>query len=196
MANNFQVRIIAGKWRGRKINFPDQTDLRPSGDRSRETLFNWLTSQIQGANCLDCFAGSGALGFEALSRGAQKVILCDHNPEVIKALKQSQTKLDAKQADILPAQFPEDFQQFKAEKFDLIFLDPPFQKNLLLPCLDAIFKYQLLTENGLVYFEVAKDFDLSQIKNFEIHRQKRAGNVMFGLLCAKPDLSLKLSGLI
>ena len=96
-----KVRIIGGRWRGRKISFPDLADLRPTGDRIRETLFNWLADVIDGAYCLDLFAGSGALGFEALSRGAGKVVMVDSEPQIIASLQANQEALGAENLEII-----------------------------------------------------------------------------------------------
>jgi len=94
MAVTNQVRIIAGRWRGRKLDFPDAGGLRPTSDRIRETLFNWLVPVIPGARCLDAFAGSGALGFEAASRGAERVVMLERNPVIVAALQASREKID------------------------------------------------------------------------------------------------------
>ncbi|MFV9616114.1 MAG: 16S rRNA (guanine(966)-N(2))-methyltransferase RsmD, partial [Gammaproteobacteria bacterium] len=128
-------RIIGGKWRGRKITFDDAEGLRPTTDRIRETVFNWLQPYIYQGFCLDVFAGSGVLGFEALSRGAEKVVFIESNKNTVKNLKQNCKRLDAEAAVI----FHQDAliwlrstqQEQVKQKFNLIFLDPPFHCDLL-----------------------------------------------------------------
>ena len=105
MAQQSKVRIIAGEWRGRLINFPQAEGLRPTPDRVRETLFNWLGQTLDGKTCLDLFAGSGALGFEALSRGARRVVMVEQNPQVLKALQENARKLGAGMARMSPLRY-------------------------------------------------------------------------------------------
>src|SRR3989338_6201010 len=126
-----RLRIIAGTWRGRKLTFPDTPELRPSPDRVRETLFNWLAPVIEGARCLDLFAGSGALGFEALSRGAHCVTFVDTSSEVISHLHTTLQQLSTT-AEILKLNATKPF-TCKNKPFDIVFLDPPFHQNLLEP---------------------------------------------------------------
>src|SRR6185437_16727876 len=116
-----QIRIIGGEWRGRKIKVPDIQDLRPTPDRVRETLFNWLSNIVPGAYCLDAFAGSGALGFEALSRGAKHVVMVDASLEVVSLLKEELVVFKSDRADVYRANLP---QQLKTptHKFDIVFL--------------------------------------------------------------------------
>src|SRR5205085_3095301 len=120
------VRIIAGKWRGRKLKVPDIQDLRPTPDRVRETVFNWLAPYIQGSYCLDLFTGSGVLGFEALSRGASYVEMIDQSPEVVTLLQQELMQFEAENARIFCKTVPHELP--KADHmFDIVFLDPPYQ---------------------------------------------------------------------
>lgn len=120
------VRIIGGDWRGRRLRFPGTPGLRPSSDRRRETLFNWLAPELPGASCLDLFAGSGALGFEALSRGAARVVLVESSREVVTALMESRRELAAEErADIVLARAA-GYLGRDAVPFDIVFLDPPF----------------------------------------------------------------------
>ena len=122
MLNN-QLRIIGGKWRGRKIKFPDIEGLRPTPDRVRETLFNWLSPVIIGAKCLDLFAGSGALGFEALSRGASKTVFVDSNNLVTQQLQYNQQLFQCSDIEIHKMS-AEQYLQTTEKSFDIIFLDP------------------------------------------------------------------------
>ncbi|OGT36734.1 MAG: 16S rRNA (guanine(966)-N(2))-methyltransferase RsmD [Gammaproteobacteria bacterium RIFCSPHIGHO2_12_FULL_38_14] len=158
------VRIIAGKYRHRKIFFDAEPGLRPTHDRIRETLFNWLQPVIENSVCLDAFAGSGALGFEALSRGAKQVVFFDTSKKVISNLKENAKVLGVDNAVFFYQDFfceaaqpaePRDPGAIHRElqQFDIIFLDPPFQKNILLSACEFIIKKKLLKPNGLVYLE-------------------------------------------
>lgn len=123
-----RVRIIAGAWRGRRIDVPRERDLRPTPDRVRETLFNWLGQTLEGAVCLDLYAGSGALGFEAASRGALRVVLVERARGVLSALRATRTALDARQVEIVIADALGYLARSDA-RFDVVFLDPPFRQN-------------------------------------------------------------------
>ena len=129
-----QVRIIAGKWRGRKVIFPDLPQIRPTPDRVRETLFNWLMDKIRDTDCLDLFAGSGIIGFEALSRGARHVVMIDSSPMVIELLYDNKRRLAANNLEIhqasVPINAPVNF-----GPFDIVFLDPPFSSELIATCI-------------------------------------------------------------
>jgi len=176
------VRIIGGKWRSRKIDFPSIEGLRPSPDRVRETLFNWLSTYVVHARCLDLFAGSGALGFEALSRGAKEVVFVDSNKKSIEQIQKTQTLLNCQNMEI----YWSNASQFLAKEhrpFDIIFLDPPFHQALIIPHLQLIIKNNLLTENGLAYLEAEIEFSEQQIPHaFEIVKHKTAGKVRYLLL--------------
>lgn len=125
------VRIIAGRWRGRKLRFPDAPGLRPTPDRVRETLFNWLRDDLDGARCLDLFAGSGALGFEAASRGAARVVLVEADARAARALSEQRQWFGAEQMEILVTDAAAYLAREPAECFDVVFLDPPFGRNFL-----------------------------------------------------------------
>lgn len=177
-----RVRIIGGCWRGRKLDFPDSAGLRPTSDRVRETLFNWLAPVLPGASCLDLFAGSGALGFEALSRGAVSCVMVERNPLVLRHLGESVRKLDAAGARLVQA----DSMQWigtSHEQFDVVFIDPPFGNDLLVPArivslLDA---RGLLSAAPWVYVEQSSSTDQQLPDGFSAFRQQRAGNVSYGL---------------
>ena len=178
-----QLRIIGGDWRGRKLDFPDATGLRPTPDRVRETLFNWLTPVIREAHCLDLFAGSGALGFEALSRGAAHVIMIDSQRAVIAALQKNIERLQAQSRAQLQQSDALSFLQQLDKKFDLIFLDPPYHQQRLQPCIDAIYTRELLHPAGYLYFEAGRDDDLPTLPDaWLIHRQKNAGQIGYYLV--------------
>jgi len=176
-----QVRIISGKWRGRLLKVPDVKDLRPTPDRVRETLFNWLAPNIVGARCLDLFAGSGVLGFEALSRGAAEVVLVDQSLTVVTLLQAEAAILKAENLTIYTANVP--VQLRKSEKsFDIVFLDPPYQANLLITTCQYLEENQFLADSAYIYLEaeqVIKDNDLPL--NWRIIKSKQAGQVVYHL---------------
>jgi 16S rRNA (guanine(966)-N(2))-methyltransferase RsmD len=169
-----RVRIIGGQWRSRLITFPARADLRPTPDRVRETLFNWLGQDLNGSTCLDLFAGSGVLGFEAASRGANAVVMVDHDREVCRALELSARNLSANQVAILC----EDALSFLAHdrrQFDVIFLDPPYRSGALAQCLPLA--PQRLSENGVLYLE--SDMPNTLSGDWQVLREQRAGRVRF-----------------
>ena len=175
------VRIIAGKWRGRRLTVPDIKELRPTPDRVRETLFNWLAPTIAGSYCLDLFAGSGALGFEALSRGAAYVEMVDQSPDVIRLLQQELALFEANNARIYCANVPN---QLPAPKrpFDIVFLDPPYQAGILLPCCHYLEAHGLLADSAYIYLEareVIKDNDLPS--TWRLIKSQQAGQVAYHL---------------
>lgn len=181
-----QIRIIGGQWRGRKLAVPDLPGLRPTPDRVRETLFNWLQPAIVGAHCLDVFAGSGAIGFEALSRGAAHVVMVDQSAKVVTVLRQQLALLAAKNAEIYQATAP---QQLKtpAQPFDIVFIDPPYQANLLLPCCHYLENQAFLADNALIYLEASDALDEAQLPaNWQLLKSKQAGQVAYHLAQRQP----------
>jgi len=176
-----QVRIIAGQCRGRHISFPAVAGLRPTGDRLRETVFNWLAADLRGARCLDLFAGSGALGLEAASRGAGEVLLLELNNAAARALSDNIALLDLQSAQVFNADALNWLQQNadNIEPFDIIFLDPPFDSTLLASAL-AILAQQtsLLAEGALIYIEAParQILDFMPV-HWQLHRHKTAGDV-------------------
>jgi 16S rRNA (guanine966-N2)-methyltransferase len=151
-----KVRIIGGRWRGRQIIVPTIAAVRPTPNRVRETLFNWLHNYLPGANCLDAFAGSGALGFEALSRGAATVVMLDKLESVTKVLTATSKILAAEQTNIYCANFPYDSSwllRSPIKSFDIVFLDPPYNAQLLAPSLRFLQTQQLLAAAAHVYVE-------------------------------------------
>ena len=169
-----KVRIIAGKWRGRKLDVIDSPGLRPTPDRIRETLFNWLQQEIVGARCLDLFAGTGALGFEALSRDASHVVMVESDAKIVESLKQHAQTLKSENHSIQLADGLSWLKQ-SAEPFDIIFLDPPFKQGYVEKCCDLIIQESLLKPHGLVYIESEKDLALPD--GWQIKKQKTAGQV-------------------
>ena len=172
-----RVRIIGGQYRRRLLDFPNSTGLRPTPDRVRETLFNWLGQDLPGWVCLDLFAGSGALGFEAASRGAGRVIMIERERAALEALQKNRAVLGASQVDILRA----DALAWLAnnrETFDLVFVDPPFDSGLAGPVLADLAAH--LKSGGQVYIEQATP--VTAPAGFIIHRSGRAGRSHFALL--------------
>ena len=169
-----KIRIIAGQWRGRKLDVEDAEGLRPTPDRLRETLFNWLQMDIPHATCLDCFAGTGALGFEALSREAKQVVMIDSNPALIKQLENHASQLNSQQHDIILTDAL-NWLNHTEESFDIIFLDPPFHQGLLEKSLNIIKDKQLLKIDGKIYIESEKTFVLPE--GWNVLKQKKAGQV-------------------
>ena len=175
-----RVRIIGGTWRGTKLNVPDIEQLRPTPDRIRETLFNWLQNVISGAICLDLFAGSGALGFEAASRGAARVVMIEQNRQLAERL---QRQADALHTDIVEIVQADALQWLENARpgFDLVFLDPPFGAGLLARVLPLLARKLLLRRGGLIYVESETGLVIDPC-GFEIKKQKRAGQVQYMLL--------------
>jgi len=172
-----QVRIIGGAWRSRIIRFPPKKPLRPTPDRVRETVFNWLGQDLTGRSCLDLFAGSGALGFEAASRGARRVVMVEGDRECCKALAASRNELAATSVELKCADALE-FLRSGEERYDIIFIDPPFRASFgprllsLLP--------RSMAPGALVYLESAGEPEVSA--GWEVLKQGRAGQVRFQLL--------------
>lgn len=171
-----RVRIIGGEWRSRLINFPSR-DVRPTPDRVRETLFNWLGQDLTGKTCLDLFAGSGALGFEAASRGAKRVVMVERDTAAFAALQAAHAQLNATAVELKRADALE-FMRGDRDHYDVIFLDPPFKTDYwprLLPLLPAH-----MSAGAFVYCESAARLELPA--GWEAWRQGRAGQVTFQLL--------------
>jgi 16S rRNA (guanine966-N2)-methyltransferase len=180
-----QVRIIGGKWRGRKLTIPALAEVRPTPDRVRETLFNWLTSYIVDAVCLDLFAGSGALGFEALSRGAASVVFIDQASAATKMLADELTRFGATNAQVYQAKIPQQLPSF-TQPFDLVFLDPPYQADLLYPICQLLEAKNLLSATALIYLESDKPLEANLLPpNWEILKDKKAGQVGYYLVKRK-----------
>lgn len=176
---NQTIRIIGGKYRGKKIHFPSIDGLRPTPDRVRETLFNWLMHDIRGAHCLDAFAGSGALGIEAFSRGAAHVLLLEKSRKAYAQLHQQIEAFASPDIQVLNIDAC-DYLQENHGPFDIIFLDPPFKKNYLPFCLDTLSHSSLLKSNGLVYIESPQSMPLDS-KHWEMIKIKQAGQIVYGL---------------
>lgn len=179
-----EVRIIAGLWRGRKLPVLNAEGLRPTGDRVKETLFNWLMPYIHEAECLDGFAGSGSLGFEALSRQAKKVTFLELDKTVANQLKKNlQTlKCSAEQAEVIN-QSSLDFlkQPQNQPHFDVVFLDPPFHFGLAEQAISLLAENHWLRPNALIYVETEKDKPLATPENWTLLKEKTTGMVSYRL---------------
>jgi 16S rRNA (guanine966-N2)-methyltransferase len=172
-----RVRIIGGEWRSRLITFPPRRDLRPTPDRVRETLFNWLGQDLTGRTCLDLFAGSGALGFEAASRGARRVVMVEHDAAVYRALTESRAALDAASVELKRADALE-FLRAPGDAYDVVFVDPPYRSNYWPRIAPLLPRH--LAPGALVYYESANSH--GDAPGWEVHRQGRAGQVKYQLL--------------
>ncbi|MDX8385442.1 MAG: 16S rRNA (guanine(966)-N(2))-methyltransferase RsmD [Gallionella sp.] len=175
-----KVRIGGGELRSRMIHFPEAAGLRPTPDRVRETLFNWLGQTLYGRFCLDLFAGSGALGFEAASRGAECVVMVEQNRVVFRALQENVRTLGCANV-FVHGQDGIEFVIHDVQRYDIIFLDPPFQSDLLPKLLEAL--PQRLRENGVVYVETGAEFEAPPV--WQILKSGKAGQVHYQLLKVK-----------
>jgi 16S rRNA (guanine966-N2)-methyltransferase len=174
------VRIIGGAWRSRRIAFPASEGLRPTPDRVRETVFNWLAACLPGAACLDLFAGSGAFGFEALSRAAARVVLVEKRLEVAAALRHNREQLKAEHADIVHADAVE-YLRGPAAAFDIVFLDPPYASGLLATCMQLLEARGWLKPDAFIYLEAPEGEVLSLPDTWQLVRSKTAGQVGYHL---------------
>jgi len=193
-AGRQSLRIIGGEWRGRKIPFATVAGLRPTQDRVRETLFNWISGPVPGASCLDLFAGTGALGLEALSRGAKQVDFVDLSVVATNTLNDNlkQLPMTAGQAAKVAQMSGFDWlRNYKAQAaideqvntYDLVFLDPPFALALMQDMLSAVFDSQCLSSKAMIYVEQPQPLtDLVLPQGWTLHRSKKAGQVFYGLL--------------
>ena len=175
------MRIIGGRYRSRVLQFPQRPELRPTPDRVRETLFNWLGQDLSGRTCLDLFSGSGALGFEAASRYAASVTMVEQNPAVHRALADNAALLKAGQVRLLRM----DALQFLAQDtqpFDVIFLDPPFGQGWLEKLLPLLAPH--LAPDGVVYAE--SESPLQDGPDWQVYKHGKAGNVHYHLLKCHP----------
>ena len=177
MAKSNQVRIVGGAWRSRLLPFPAVVGLRPTPDRVRETLFNWLGQLMDGKTCLDLFAGSGALGFEALSRGAKQVVMVERDAQVARALRVNAATLNAENCELVAADALK-FLDKETRRFDVIFVDPPYDLHLLPRVLPKLLPR--LSDDGMVYAE--SDSALEVGPEWQVWRSGSAGQVHYYLL--------------
>lgn len=178
-----EIRIIGGTFKGRKLKVHDKEGLRPTTDRLKETLFNWLMMDIRGANVLDCFAGAGSLGFEALSRGAASLICIEKDKHAANQLKVNCGVLQANtQVSVLQGDFFAKVQQLSGP-FDLVFVDPPFHKGMAAKTIESLFSEGLISVDSIVYLEQESNssYDITTsefAEHFELIKEKQAGQVL------------------
>ncbi len=176
-----KLRIIGGDWRSRQLSFVDAPGLRPTPARVRETLFNWLQYEIVGKHCLDLYAGSGALGFEAASRGARSVVQVENNIQACRSLKDnalalSATRITAVQSDVLR------YLAGEAQAFDVVFLDPPFGLDLVVQTCQLLEQNGWLAKHARIYVETERHFDFADMPaNWRQLKSKSAGEVAYHL---------------
>lgn len=177
------IRIIAGLWRGRKLPVHDITGLRPTTDRVKETLFNWLMNDIRGRNCLDCFAGAGSLGFESLSRGAASTVMIEKDPIAAKTLKQNAERLNANTAQIIHADCYDYLKGLDDnQNFDMVFIDPPFRLDLTNKICQLLETRNLLSNQALIYVETESELTTLDLpSNWSQIKTKTAGQVCYSL---------------
>ena len=178
-----EIRITGGKWKGKKIYFDLSDDLRPTPDRAKETLFNWLGQNLSEMNCLDLFSGTGALGLEAISRGAKRVTFVEKNKDYLQKIKKVHLDMSLKEnCDFFCAECLNWVRNYKSEmKYDLIFIDPPFNKNLIDDLLTDILNKNLLSKNGKIYFEFEKKLDLRIPDSLCLKKEKSLGEKSYVL---------------
>jgi 16S rRNA (guanine(966)-N(2))-methyltransferase RsmD len=176
------VRVIGGSLKRSKLAVIDAQGLRPTPNRVRETLFNWLGASLEGWHCLDMFAGTGALGVEAASRGAARVVLIERQGAAVQSLKATVARLKADACEVLQADALSAMSGLGAQSFDLVFIDPPFDAGLHLRA--ALAAKPLLKPAGLLYVEAPDEATLLAplAQGYSLHKQSRAGAVWFGLL--------------
>jgi 16S rRNA (guanine966-N2)-methyltransferase len=175
------VRIIGGQWRGRKLPVHTSDGLRPTGDRVRETLFNWLSADLHDARCLDLFTGSGALGFEALSHGASQVTMLELDPAIAKQLAANKQLLNSDNASIENTDSLKWLRQYQGDAFTIIFVDPPFTAQLWAETLTALANSTAVSSTSYIYIEHPKNHAINLPSGWQWHRQKTAGDTAFGL---------------
>lgn len=189
--NNGRCRIIGGKWRGRIIKFDPADGLRPTTDRIRETVFNWLQPYIFQCRCLDVFAGSGALGFEALSRGAKHAVFIEQNKKTVKRLEDNIRTLAIENVsvyhqDALGWLQTTEVVKSEGDKFDLVFLDPPYNSDLLAKSCKLLDTSGCLAEDAIIYVEYNRNTVIEFPENWVALKEKRAGQVAYRLFQNSP----------
>jgi len=175
-----RLRIVAGKWRSRLLDVADVPGLRPTSERIRETLFNWLSPEIHGKHCLDLFAGTGALGLEALSRGARSVVFVERSTRAVQKLRDNIDTLEAEGAAVLQLDASDYLMRESSDHFDIVFLDPPFAEDMLSELCRLLDEQDTLAERGLVYLEQARTKpEVSLPGSWQVLKNKTAGNVRY-----------------
>ncbi|HIF9168574.1 TPA: 16S rRNA (guanine(966)-N(2))-methyltransferase RsmD [Photobacterium damselae] len=181
------VRIISGQWRGRKLPVHDVEGLRPTTDRVKETLFNWLAQDIYQAKCLDLFAGSGSLSFEVLSRGAESLTMIELDQKAAAQLKQNLTAIGATNATLHNTNSV-NFLNQAGTPHDLVFIDPPFRKDLIQQVIAALEANHWLSPNALIYIEAEKELGSIDVPpSWHLYREKTAGQVCYRLFIREEE---------
>ena len=177
-----RLRIVAGKWRSRLLQIIDEPELRPTSERIRETLFNWLSPMTEGAQCLDLFAGTGALGIEALSRGASHVVFIEKSATVADAIRKNLSALEATNAEVCQRDAIEYLKSADPKPFDIVFLDPPFESDMLSDSCSLLREKSWLMANAIVYLEQSRDTEkLALPDGWVVTQEKVAGKVSYSL---------------
>lgn len=178
-----RLRIVAGIWRSRVLEIADLPGLRPTSERIRETLFNWLTPHLAGARCLDLYAGTGALGLEALSRGAAAAIFVEKSPSAVAVLQLNVETLEAAGADIKVADAVDYLRTAETKQFDIVFLDPPFADDSLAELCRLIDERDLLANGANVYLEQDRAVATPKLPDgWSMTKNKTAGEVRYMLV--------------
>jgi len=177
------MRVIAGEYKGRKLQPPADNSVRPTTDKVKEALFSILTDRIWGSKVLDLFAGTGNLGIEALSRGAELCVFCDSSRESIKLIKQNIAHCKAEGAIVKAGDFRKVLSNLN-QKFDIIILDPPYEKGMLDPCFELIREYDLLAEDGVIVAEHRREEEMpDELYGFERIKERRYGIIKLSIYC-------------
>ncbi|OCG24255.1 16S rRNA (guanine(966)-N(2))-methyltransferase RsmD [Gilliamella sp. wkB108] len=176
---NGSIRIIGGKWRGRKLSVLDKQGLRPTTDRVKETLYNWLMPVIHDSICLDCFSGSGSLGFEAASRGAKSVTLLEKDKQVAQQLSKNKQIIASEAIDIYQTDTLLWLNKTAQKQFDIVFIDPPFHRALVAKTVNQLEANNWLKPSSYIYVETEVDHNVMEYipLNWQLHREKTAGQV-------------------
>lgn len=184
-AGRSQLRIIGGRWRGRRIEFAALPGLRPTPDRVRETLFNWLQPGLPGSRCLDLFCGSGALAIEALSRGAAAATLVDLSPAVLREIRHNLERLGTADVELLARDALEWLSTVRERRYDIVFIDPPFGSGMATRCLQLLAASGLAAPGARIYLECGATEPAPQLPaGWILHREKFAGQVAYRLFLA------------
>lgn len=185
-----EIRIIAGQWRGRKLPVLDKEGLRPTTDRIKETVFNWLMPYILDSRCLDCFAGSGSLGIEALSRQAKYVQFFELDKQVAKQLEANLIRLQTQSGKVQQGDSLQYLKEGNQDApYELVFLNPPFNKALLQPAIQQLEDGNWIAQNSLIYIEKERSLDKLELPpHWELLKHKQAGEVSFSLYIYNKEL--------
>jgi 16S rRNA (guanine966-N2)-methyltransferase len=181
-SNDGFIRLISGQWRGKKLPVKDKQGLRPTTDRTKETLFNWLMHDIRDAHCLDCFSGSGSLGFEALSRYSQSCTFLELDKQVSKQLQNNLNILKIDNAKVIQIDALHYLKQPADKQYDVVFVDPPFNLGLVQPCIEQLESQGYLNRDALIYVEAEISLTTLQIpNNWSLLKDKTSGQVRYQL---------------